>query len=245
MIREGYSYLNESKIAAAILIELVCLVTVSHAQRSNPIVDTEAERILDKAAQAEGAENVLGTLRTMRMKGVMYFGASHLLGDIESIVKFPDKFCDVFQGSNGNAVKYGFDGTEAWNRSSPGEHLAGLPKIQILLPAAQWRLRYSEARFLGQRKIEHREAYVIRALIHGQISPADYYYDPVNYLLLQVDTSASEIHFPDRVTSRVLSFHEIDGVKLPHEWSLNGNRTVITSIKLNIDIDDSQFAKPK
>src|SRR5579859_7885448 len=123
----------KAKLAAAILIAVVSLVTVSHAQRADPIADPEAERILDKAAQAEGAEDVLGKLRTMRMRGSMYWGSSHLLGDVESIVKFPDKFCDIFQGSNGNALKYGFDGTEAWKRSTAQGPSTVLPKVQLLL----------------------------------------------------------------------------------------------------------------
>jgi hypothetical protein len=176
----------------------------------------------------------------------MYFDSSHLLGDFEFIAKFPHKFCDVFQGSSGNAHKYGFDGTEAWKRSTQRGPSTVLPKLQILLPAAQWRLRYTEARFVERRKIGDREAYVIRALIRGQTSAADYHYDPVDYLLLQIDTAASDIlQLSDRITYRVSSFHEVDGVKLPREWSFDRNRAVVTSIKLNIDIDDSQFEKPK
>jgi len=230
-----------AKFAAAIVIELVFSLTVSHAQQANPIADPEAERILDKAAQAEGGD-VLGTLRTMRVTGSMYWGSSNPLGDVECIVKFPNKFRDIIRNSNGNTLKYGFDGTEAWKRSTTGEHSTGLPRLQLLLPAAQWRLRYSEARFVGQRKVEHRQAYVIRALVRGQTSPADYYYDSVSYLLLQVDTAASEA---PPLTYRVSSFHEIDGLKVPREWSFGENRTVIGSIKLNIDIDEKQFATPK
>jgi len=231
----------KATLAAAILIEVVFFSTVSHAQQSSPIVDPEAERILDKAAQAEGGDNALGLLRTLRLTGTMYWGSS-LHGDLESIIKFPDKFRDIFTSSNDNTLKYGFDGTEAWKRSTRGERSTGLPRLQLLLPAAQWRLRYTEAKFVGQRKVGHREAYVIRALVRGQTSPADYYYDPVNYLLLQVDTAASEM---PALTYRLSSFHEIDGLKVPREWSFGENRAVIASIKLNIDIDDNQFAKPK
>jgi hypothetical protein len=231
----------KTKIAAAILIGVVVLLTVSLAQQSSPVADPEAERILDKAAQAEGGDNVLGTLRTLRLTGSMYWGSSDLLGDVESIIKFPDKFRDIFHGANGNTLRYGFDGTEAWKRSSAGEGSTGLPRLQLLLPAAQWRLRYTVARFVGQRKIGNRQAYVIRALVRGQTSAADYYYDPVSYLLLQVVTTSETLP----ITYRVSRFHDIDGLKIPREWSFGENRTVIASIKLNIDIDDNQFAKPK
>jgi hypothetical protein len=230
----------KAKFVGAIVIELVFLLTVSHAQ-GQPVADPEAERILDQAAKAEGGNAVLDSLRTIRMTGSMYWGSSHLLGEVESIIKFPDKFRDIVTSSNGNILKYGFDGTEAWKRSTGGERSTGLPRLQLLLPAAQWRLRYTEARFVGQRKIGHSEAYVIRALVRGQTSPADYYYDAVNYLLLQVDTAAPEM---PPLTYRVSSFHEIDGLKVPREWSFGENRTVI-AIKLNIDLDDNQFAKPK
>jgi hypothetical protein len=228
----------KTKLAAAILIEVV-LLTVSFAQRPNPVADPESERILDKAAQAEGGDNVLGTLRTLRLTGSIWV-SSQRVSEVESIIKFPDKFCDTFQNADGSTLKYGFDGTEAWKRVSARMGLTGLPRLQLLLPAAQWRLRYTEAKFVGQRKIGHRRAYVVRALIRGQSSPADYYYDPVNYLLLQVDTADTV-----PIIYHVSGFHDIDGLKVPREWSFGENRTVIASIKLNIDIDDKQFTKPK
>ena len=230
----------KATLAATILLEVTLLLTVSLAQQSKSVADPQAERILDKAAQAEGGDDVLGSLRTLRLTGTMYSGSSHLLGDVESIIKFPDKFRDVFQNANGNTLRYGFDGTEVWKQSTAGERSTGLPRIQLLLPAAQWRLRYTEARFDGQRKIGNRQAYLIRALVRGQTSPADYYYDSVNYLLLQVDTSETP-----PITYRVSRFLDINGLKVPQEWSFGGNRTVIASIKLNIDIDDNQLAKPK
>jgi hypothetical protein len=226
----------KTKVAAAILFEVMMLMTVSLAQ-SSPVADSEAERILDKAAQAEGVDSVLRTLRTLRLTGVMYWGYSHQLGDVESIIKFPDKFRDTFVGNDGRMLRYGFDGADSWKRLT-GEGSSGLPRIQLLLPAAQWRSRYTGAKFVGQRKIGKRQAYVIRALVHGQVLPADYYYDPVNYLLLQVDTEAP------LMTYCVSSFKDIDGLNVPREWSFGQNRTIISSIKINIDIDDTQFAKP-
>ncbi len=235
---QGYSYSMQTRLAAVTLIEVVALLTLSLAEQSGPPADPE--RILDEAAQAEGGDNLLGTLRTLRLKGVMYWGSSHLAGDVESIVKFPDKFRDTFVGADGRRLGYGFDGTESRKRLT-GEGSSGLPRLQLLLPAAQWRLRYTGARFEGQRKIGKRQAYVVRALIRGQTSPADYYYDPVNHLLVQVDTALENLP----ITYRVSSFQNIDGLKIPREWSFGENRTVISSIKLNIDIDDKQFAKPK
>jgi len=139
----------KTKLAATTLIEVVVLLTVSFAQQSNPIADPEAQRILDKAAQAEGSDNVLGTLRTLRLTGAMYWSPnSRQLGDIESIIKFPDKFRDTFMSAGGRSLRLGFDGTEAWKQSA-GEESSGLPRLQLLLPAAQWRLRYTEARFVG------------------------------------------------------------------------------------------------
>jgi hypothetical protein len=71
----------KTKLAAAILAEVVVLMSVSFAQQSSPVADSEAERVLDKAAEAEGGDNVLGTLRTLRLTGSTYF-FSHRLGDV-------------------------------------------------------------------------------------------------------------------------------------------------------------------
>jgi hypothetical protein len=46
---------------AATLIEVVALLTVSLAQESSRVADPEAVRILDKATQAEGGDNLLGS----------------------------------------------------------------------------------------------------------------------------------------------------------------------------------------
>jgi hypothetical protein len=180
-------------LAAATLIEVLVLLTVSVAQQPNPVADPDAQRILDKAAQAQGSDSSIGTLRTIRLSGSMYWGSSHLLGDVESIIKFPDKFRDSFRDADGNTLEYGFDGTEAWKRVS-GEKTTGLPRLQLLLPAAQWRLRYTEGRF---------------------------------------------------ITYRVSRFQNIEGLKVPREWSFGENRTVLRSMKVNTDIDDKQFSKPK
>ena len=230
----------KTKLVAAILIEVVTLLAPSLAQQSGPVADPEAERILDKAAQAEGGDNVLGTLRTLRLTGSLYHGSSRLLGDVESIIKFPDKFRDTFRGADGNTLVYGFDGTDAWKQLTAGGS-TGLPRLQLLLPAAQWRLRYTEARFVGQRKIGNRQAYVVRGLVRGQTSPADYWYDSVNYLLLQVNTAPGT----PSIIYRLSRFQDIGGLKVPREWSFDENRTEIVSVKLNIDIDDKQFAKTK
>jgi hypothetical protein len=229
-----------AKLAVTILIEVILLLTVCLGQQTSLVADPEAERILDKAAQAEGRDSVLGTLRTLRLRGSMYWGSSHMVGDVEAIIQFPDKFRDSFTTNDGNTQLYGFDGTEAWKRSSPRESLTELPRLQLLLPAAQWRLRYIAAKFVGQRKIGNHQAYVIRALVRGQNSPADYYYDPVNYLLLQVDVAK-----PLPITYRVSGFHDVEGLEIPREWTFRENRTVIASLKLNIDIDDKEFARPK
>lgn len=229
------------RLVVATFIEVALLLGIlSLAQQSTSVADPEAERILDKAAQAEGGDNVLGTLRTLRLKGQMYSRFGHLVGDVESVIKFPDKFCDTFVGNDARMLRYGFDGTEAWKQLT-GEGSSGLPRVQLFLPAAQWRLRYTEARSVGHRKIGKREAYVVRALVRGQTSRADYYYDPDSYLLLQVDTAFERIP----MTYRLSRFENIDGLKIPREWSVGENRTVVSSIKLNIDIDDKQFAEPK
>ncbi len=236
---EDYGYWMNTKIAAAIMA-VVVLLTASLAQQRSPVADPEAQRILDKAARAEGGDNVLATLRTLRLTGVTYSSSSHVLGDFESIIRFPDKFRDTFVTTAGRTLRFGFDGTESWKRSF-GEGSTGLPRLQLLLPAAQSQLRYTEAKFMGQRMLGKQKTYVVRVLVHGQTSRADYYYDPVNYLLLQVDT-VSEV---GPITYRVSHFQEIDGLKLPREWSFGDNRTVISSIKLNPHIDDKQFKKPK
>lgn len=227
------------RLTTITLIEVVMLLTASLAQQPR-IADPEAERILDRAAQAEGVENVPGMLRTLRLTGAVYWGPSHLMGDFESIIRFPDKFCDTFAGANGKMLRYGFDGTEPWIRGIGGDEPSGLPRLQLLLPAAQWRLRYTEARFIGQREIGKRRAYVVRGLVRGQFSPADYYYDPDSYLLLQVDTVLGR----RAITYQVSHFETKDGLTIPREWSFGQNRTDVSSIKLNPEIDDRQFAKP-
>lgn len=229
----------KTRFAAAVLAGVVLSAPVSVAQQSNPVIDPEAERILDKAAQAEGGNNVLDTLRTLRLAANIYVSDVRV-GDVESIVKFPDRFRDTFRNTDGRTVVYGFDGTEPWKQTN-GEGSSGLPRLQLLLPAAQWRLRYTEARFIGQRKIGKRQVYVVRALVHGQASPAEYYYDSVDYLVLQIDTHLEALP----ITYRVSRFQHIDGLNVPREWNWGENRTVISSIKLNIDINDKQFARPR
>ena len=227
-----------AKLASVILIEVVLLLTVSHGQQPSSIADPDSERILDKAAQAEGSDGVLDSLRTLRLTGTIYAGSSVQVGDVESIVKFPDKFRDTFLNTDGRSLRYGFDGTHAWSRLS-GQGMTGLPRIQLLLPAAQWRSRYTEARFVGQRKIGERQAYIVRAIVHGQTAAADYYYDADNYVLFQVDTADGNL----AVSYHLSRFHYVEGLNIPREWSWGQNRTVISRVKLNVDIDDKQFAK--
>ena len=129
--------------------------------------------------------------------------------------------------------KLGNDGVE--------RHRRGYPDFNFCFPLRSGRLRYTEARFVGQRKVGKHQAYVVRAVVRGQTSPADYYYDSVNYLLLQVDTASETVP----ITYRVSRFQDIQGLKVPYEWSFGENRTVITSIHLNTDVDDKQFSKPK
>jgi hypothetical protein len=147
----------KTRLAAALVIEIVLLLSVSLAQQSSLLTDPDAERILDKAAQAEGGDNVLTALRTLHMKGSIYWGSTsspHVQGDIESVIKFPDKFHDIFLGLNGSTLNYGFDGTEAWTRSTGGQRSTGLPRLQTLLPPRSGDCAMRKPGFWGSAKLE-------------------------------------------------------------------------------------------
>jgi len=226
-----------------VLIAIMVVITVCVAQQRGPIADPEAERILDNAAHAEGRGDVLSNLQTLRVRGSIYFGFAHRMSDFESIIAFPQKFRDRFT-TGGHTLTYGYDGTEAWVQSVPGESLGGLPTVQLLLPAVQWRLRYTTAQFLGQQRIGKREAYVVRASVRGQTQAVNYYYDPGSYLLLRVDDVVSEPRSAS-LTYLVSDYKDVNGLKIPREWDFGMNRAEVESIKLNVPIADKQFAKSK
>ena len=227
-----------------VLIAIIAVITVCVAQQPGPVADPEAERILDSAAHAEGRGDVLSALQTLRVKGTIYFGFAHRMSDFESIIAFPNKFRDTFSTGGGHTLTYGYDGTEAWVQSVPGEGVGGLPTIQLLLPAVQWRLRYTTAQFLGQHRMGKREAYVVRASVRGQTAAADYYYDPVSYLLLRVDNVVSEPR-PLTLTYLFSDYKDVNGLKIPREWDFGMSRVEVGSVKLNVPIADKQFAKSK
>jgi hypothetical protein len=231
-----------------ILVALMFIaVSQSAAQQGGSVVaDSDAERLLDKAAQAEGADDVLRSLRTVRAKGSSFFGSSiSPTGDFETIVKFPERFQDTSTSTGARSSKFGFDGNQTW-MIAPGQAMTGLPKIQLLLPAVQWRARYTKAQFLGDRTVDGHKCHAIRARIRGQATDADYCYDANTFLLLQVEALAV---LPGAsttlITFRISEYRNISGLKVPHEWVFGSNRTVVRSVKLNGDIPDKEFANPK
>jgi hypothetical protein len=246
-----------------VIVAMSCALAVAaHAQASaapTPQAATtalpSADEVVKHYVAAIGGREAWGKLHSRVSKGTIEIPAmNHLTGTIEVHMKAPNSILVVI--NLGEAViEQGFDGTTAWSddprnglrelsggeledekRESNFYHALDLPKI------------YSSMKVTGTEKIRDHDTYVVEATPVGGGDPDKLYFDTASGLQVR---SINHRHTPDgplEFTANIEDYREVDGIKLPftvEQMSAQSAFTIkFTEITHNVELADSQFAKP-
>jgi outer membrane lipoprotein-sorting protein len=112
---------------------------------------------------------------------------------------------------------------------------------------AEWRKIYDKVTTTGEAKVGDRDTWVVELKPIGSDKPQINYYDKESKLLLRMTMTALTPMGEIEVSSDVLDYRDVDGVKMPFETrqSMLGQTQTMRLTKITHDavIEDSEFAK--
>jgi len=224
------------------------------AATSSPALPS-ADQVLKHYYEAIGGRAAWEKLHSRISKGTIEIPAmNNLSGTIEVHMKAPDSILLVIN-VGGAVIRQGFDGTTAWSddprnglRVLSGEEREEVKREANFYHALDLQKIYSKMTVTGTERVGDRDAYVVEATPAAGGEPEKLYFDAQSGLEVR---SISHRHTSDGLaefTANIEDYKELDGIKLPSrvEQSSAQNAFTIrfTDIQHNIDLADSQFAKP-
>ena len=164
----------------------------------------------------------------------------------------PNRFAAVTDVPDYGTIRTVYDGKTAW-QSDPQRgvtEVTGAPELADMSRRADihWHLKlhdlYPGLAIKGREKIGGKEAWKLDATVEGW----DYvfYFDRDSGLLVRFDTDRHDSGGPLKVL--MSDYRPVGGILFSYGTSMSGagpgwSRT-LTSVRLNVSIDDSIFAKP-
>lgn len=239
------------KLAAVILL----CASVGYAQQT-PAAAPTVEQIMNQSIEALGGQAALQSLTSIVMTGTTEVEAYNVSGATTTYAQAPDKFATTTDFENYGTVGRGYDGKTAWNTDPQqgtstltGNQLADARIEATFGGALRWKELYPKAEVTGTDKVDGRDCWVVK-LTPAEGDPVTRCYDAQTFLPVKTTAMSNTAQGPAQVTIEPSDYRNIgDGVKLPYTLKLNvpgvGDLVIAyQSIKYNVPIDASKFAKP-
>lgn len=212
------------------------------------------EQILDRYVKAIGGREAWQKFTSRVTMGTIEVPSMNLSGMVMIHEKAPDRLLATVV-INGASFRQGFDGTLGWTddpqdglRDQSGAELAETRRDADFYHPLDLRRLYTKFTVTGTEKIGERETYVLVATVPEGSEPTRMYFDTETGLLLR---AVSQHHGADGVTQYREDFEDyrdVDGIKVPFtSHQTNGDTTytmTISEVRHNVELDDSEFAKP-
>lgn len=213
-----------------------------------------ADQVIDRYVKAIGGREAWQKFTSRVTTGTIEVPSMSLAGIVIIHEKAPDRvLASVI--INGAAFRQGFNGTAGWTddpqdglRDQSGAELAEARRDADFYHPLDLRKLYTKLTVMGTEKIGERDSYVVEATVPEGSEPTKMYFDVKTGLLLRV---IRQNHASDGITQFREDFddyRDIDGIKIPFTSSqTNGDTTytmTISEVHHNIEMDDSEFAKP-
>jgi hypothetical protein len=215
-----------------------------------------AEQIIEKSIVATGGRAAMGKVTSMVSKGLMGTSADEMHNTVEYYAKAPNKRLIVMYFEEAGEMRQGFDGTVAWNQMPmleavelTGAQLAVVKQEAVFNPALKWRKLYPKAELKGVEKAGDRQVYAI-VLTPSTGKPVTQYYDTRTFLLVWQSGNFETPQGPMDISVEFSDYRDIGGgVKAPFQTKqvmpMGEVIMKITEMKINVEIDDARFAKPR
>jgi len=234
----------------AILITIAFSFSIQSLAQANPELLT-AKDVFQKYTNAVGGKEAFQKITARTYKGTLEIPNMNITGTFEMFFKAPNKNLVslnlIGYGENLN----GFDGTIAWAkdvvqglRTKSNQELEQIKLTSDFYYSVNLAKIYPKAEVTDVQKIEKTEVNVVKADANTTL-----FFDKETGLLLKTERSVISAQGKIPTTVSFSDYREVNGIKYPHTWqqSIHGGAMIlkITEIKLNAEIDDAIFSKPK
>jgi zinc protease len=214
-----------------------------------------ADQVLKHYVEAIGGRAAWEKLHSRVSKGTIEIPAmNNLSGTIEVHMKAPNSILVVIN-LGGAVIQQGFDGTTAWSedprnglRVLAGGELDDEKREANFYHALDLQKVYSKMIVTGREKIGDHDTYVVEATPNGGGDTDKLYFDVQSGLEVR---SVNHRHTPDgsmEFSANIGDYKDVDGIKLPFSVAQASSQSAFiikfTDIQHNVDLADSQFAKP-
>jgi hypothetical protein len=213
-----------------------------------------ADQILNRYVEAVGGRAAWQKLNSRVSSGTIDVPAMNVSGTVEVHEKAPNRVLTVVDLA-GATFRQGFDGTIGWTddpqnglREQTGAELAETRREADFYSPLNLRNHYTKFTVSGTEKIGDRDTYRVDATAAEGDTPDTVYFDTQTGLPIRM---VSQHHSPEGVSAfeeDLGDYREVDGIKLPFtisQTSVDSTFTIrISSVRHNVPLDDSQFAKP-
>lgn len=254
-------------VAAPLLLSGLTAATApaAHAQKAatkgaakTVKVNKTAEQIIEDSIKASGGRAALAKIKTTVTEGTLSLPAQGINGTMAVQYKAPGKYrmSQTIQGIG--ETTSAFDGKVAWSKD-PINGLRVLSGAELeqakrgaegtTNPLVQWKQLYKKWEVLGVRPVGTAKAYAVR-LTPKVGKPAVQYFDTKTGLLVRMDQVLDTPNGQIASETYLSDYRTLDGIKTPFKVRsvIGGGLAEVlmtfTSVKNNVPVDDSVFAKP-
>lgn len=247
------------RIALALVLALAAMPALSQTKKAASKVRLTAERIMDRGAAALGSRAAWAAIQNSVVEGTMASQDGSMRGTFVLKYQRPGKFVIAHTMKGMGVIRQGYDGKTGWShdpsqglRKLEGAELAAVKRAAVMDSHLQWRKLYRKWELVGVRKVNGRDAFVIR------LSPAVgrvtlEYHDTKTFRLVRTDMVTETAGGPVPIEVYPSDYRTVKGALIPFVVRQNmktpEGRLVITmrikSVKTNVAIPDSAFTMPK
>lgn len=224
-----------------------------------PAIKLTAEQIMDRGAEAMGPRSAWDRIRSSVMTGTLSVKDRGMEGTVTLRAKRPNKFVMEQNVKGIGVTRQGYDGKVGWSkdpiqglRKLEGAELAAVRRAAVFDAHIQWRKFFTKWEVTGIRKVNGRDAYVVK-LSPAVGRPTVEYHDVKNFRLVRTDMVTETPRGPLPIEVYPSDYRKVSGVLVPfvvrqRQMHPEGPVEVvirIRSVKTNVPIPDSAFAMPK
>jgi hypothetical protein len=231
---------------------------------SVPSLAQTADEIIEKHIAATGGRAALSKLTSRVSSGTIELTTpvGPLKGSIEVFNKKPNKTRTLVKidasafGGTEIVNDQRFDGTTGYvidsfngNREIIGEQLEAMKNGGFPSPLLMYKEIGTTIALGSREKVGTGEAYVLQ-LTPKSGPPVKAFIDAESFMLVRtvITVTVPQLGGPVEQVVDFSDFRDVEGIKIPHMTkSANSVQTVtatVTSVKQNVEIDDSSFVKP-
>jgi hypothetical protein len=211
-----------------------------------------ATDIVEKSITASGGREAYAKQKSLIMKADMNLGETGLKGEMVTYQKGAKILVTTSIAGVGDMVQ-GFDGKIAWaNDPMNGlRKLDGEERDAFIRSSSNSTMNYKTAfktvQLVGSEKVNDRDCYIIK-FSPAKGEPVKQYIDKETFLVSRLTMKAKSASQDISVDVTMSDYKSVEGVMVPYTSKVStGPMDIlvkVTSVKVNVAIDDSKFAYP-